>query len=553
MKNAQEAHEAIRPAGDAFRTPDEVAGELDARRARALRADLEAHRRLADGGRARADGLGAARRDRRPTGEDAEFGASRHGDHLPRLPRRLRGGPRRRARRATTRSAGCRSSTSGDARRARRRSSREGHATTPPARYTEATLVQGARGARHRPPVDVRVDHRHDPRPRLRLQEGHGARADLPRVRGRRSCSSSTSRASSTTTSPRGMEDDLDRIAEGEEDRVDWLSRFYFGRRTASRACTRSSPTTSTRSTRATVNSIAIPRHATSSCASAATGRTSSAARSGRSLPDDIAPDELTRREGRGAARAAVRASASSASIPRPAAPIVARDGRYGPYVTEVLAGGRRTRSRAPASLFKTMSLETVTLDDALRLLSLPRTLGGAGRRGDQARTAATARTSRRARRRARSTTEEQLFTITLEEALALLAQPKQRRGRGAAEAAAEGARRRSRDRQADRRQGRPVRPVRHRRRDEREPAPRRRRRGADARAGARAARRAARQGARAEEARAAAAQALTHAPPSVYRRQTLPGRFAMPSSGRSRHRSPADGITSCSGRVVSL
>ena len=63
VKNAQEAHEAIRPAGDDFRTPKELARELDPRRARALRPDLEAHARLADGRRARADRLAAARRD----------------------------------------------------------------------------------------------------------------------------------------------------------------------------------------------------------------------------------------------------------------------------------------------------------------------------------------------------------------------------------------------------------------------------------------------------------------------------------------------------------
>ena len=64
VKNAQEAHEAIRPAGDRFRTPDEVAARARARRGRALRPGLEAHRRLADGRRARRDRLDPDRRDR---------------------------------------------------------------------------------------------------------------------------------------------------------------------------------------------------------------------------------------------------------------------------------------------------------------------------------------------------------------------------------------------------------------------------------------------------------------------------------------------------------
>ena len=63
VKNAQEAHEAIRPAGERFRLPDEVARRARPRRAGALRADLDAHGRLADGRRARADRLAAARRD----------------------------------------------------------------------------------------------------------------------------------------------------------------------------------------------------------------------------------------------------------------------------------------------------------------------------------------------------------------------------------------------------------------------------------------------------------------------------------------------------------
>ena len=68
VKNAQEAHEAIRPAGDRFRTPDEVKREVERRRGRPVRPDLEAHGRLADGRRPRRDRLGARRREghRRP-------------------------------------------------------------------------------------------------------------------------------------------------------------------------------------------------------------------------------------------------------------------------------------------------------------------------------------------------------------------------------------------------------------------------------------------------------------------------------------------------------
>ena len=86
------------------------------------------------------------------------------------------------------------------------------------------------------------------------------------------------------------------------------------------------------------------------------------------------------------------------------------------------------------ASLFQSMSLDTVTLDDALRLLQLPRSLGAAPD-GEEV----VARNGRYGpyiskEKETRSLeSEEQLLTITLDEALALLAQPKPRRGRGQA------------------------------------------------------------------------------------------------------------------------
>jgi DNA topoisomerase-1 len=110
---------------------------------------------------------------------------------------------------------------------------------------------------------------------------------------------------------------------------------------------------------------------------------------------------------------------------------IVAKDGRYGPYITEVLQEGASDKPRT-ASLFKTMSLDTVTLEEALRLLSLPRTLGEEsdgqeivaqnGRYGPFVKMGTETRSL---------DSEEQLFTLTLEQARDLLAQPKVRGGRG--------------------------------------------------------------------------------------------------------------------------
>jgi DNA topoisomerase-1 len=113
---------------------------------------------------------------------------------------------------------------------------------------------------------------------------------------------------------------------------------------------------------------------------------------------------------------------------------VTAKDGRYGPYVTEVLADGEDGKPRT-ASLFASMSLDTITLDEAVRLLTLPRTLEvtegeeivvANGRYGPFVKRGAETRSLE---------SEEQLLTLTVEQAEALLAQPKQRRGRGAAKA----------------------------------------------------------------------------------------------------------------------
>ena len=119
------------------------------------------------------------------------------------------------------------------------------------------------------------------------------------------------------------------------------------------------------------------------------------------------------------------------------------------------------------------MSLDTITLEDALRLLSLPRTLEAAdgGERSGRERPLRAVRQEGRGDALARD--EEQLFTLTPEEALALLAQPKERRGRGQAKPPLKELGPDPGSGQADRRQGRPLRAVRDRRRDEREPAPR--------------------------------------------------------------------------------
>jgi DNA topoisomerase-1 len=127
---------------------------------------------------------------------------------------------------------------------------------------------------------------------------------------------------------------------------------------------------------------------------------------------------------------------------------IVAKDGRFGPYVTEVLPrppddgdGAASKKGKKPAgpkprtgSLLRTMDLETVALEDALRLLSLPRVVGVDPSTGEEI-TAQNGRYGPYLKRGNDSrslATEEQMFTITLDEALRIYSEPK-RRGRQAA------------------------------------------------------------------------------------------------------------------------
>ena len=156
-------------------------------------------------------------------------------------------------------------------------------------------------------------------------------------------------------------------------------------------------------------------------------------------VPEDLAPDELTP-ELVEELFARPTGDRELGTDPESGRAVVAKDGRYGPYVTEILPEGTPTKGRGAvkprtASLFKTMTLDTVALDDALRLLSLPRVVGTDPADGVEI----TAQNGRYGPYLSKGTDsrsiddEERLLTITLDEALAVFAAPKQRRGRQAA------------------------------------------------------------------------------------------------------------------------
>jgi DNA topoisomerase-1 len=260
------------------------------------------------------------------------------------------------------------------------------------------------------------------------------------------------------------MEEDLDRIANGDEGRVAWLKRFYFGEEATSGAGLKSLVDDLGEIDAKEISTIPIgegmvvrvgrygpyveevaPAGVDLATGEVADGADVSGTPRRATITDDIAPDEMTPEKARELLEVAADDGKVLGQDPETGRDIVARAGRYGPYVTEVIeedeapAGdkpkGRKAAKVKPrtASLFKDMELATLTIDDALKLLSLPRVVGTDaegveitaqnGRYGPYLKKGTDSRSL---------TTEQQLFDITLEEALAIYAQPKQR-GRAAA------------------------------------------------------------------------------------------------------------------------
>jgi DNA topoisomerase I len=229
------------------------------------------------------------------------------------------------------------------------------------------------------------------------------------------------------------MEDALDDIANGEAERVPWLRRFYFG-------------ADGEEGLKDMVSDLSeIDARDVSSFPLAGTDIVVRVGRYGPYLerdgqrvnvPEGTAPDELTPEY---AVELLNRPSGDKilGSDPETGKTIVAKAGRFGPYVTEVLDDDAPASAKPrTASLFKSMDLDSVTLDEALRLLTLPRMLGEIdgesvtvqnGRYGPYVKQGSESRSLE---------SEEQMFTITMDEARALLAQPKPR-GRAARAAAA--------------------------------------------------------------------------------------------------------------------
>ena len=493
-KGAQEAHEAIRPAGDHFRTPAQVADRLTGSQFRLY--ELIWKRTVAS---QMADAVGSTAtvtvevpltpvagesRDSGPTFSTAGLTASGTVITFRGFLAAYEEG--RDAERYQD-DAGAAAKDSKDVRLPAMIAGQElaaldaeasGHETTPPPRYTEASLVKALEEREIGRPSTYAatmstisdrgyVDHRGQALvptwlafavTRL-LEENFAELVDYD-----------------FTAS---MERDLDRIAAGEEDRVAWLRRFYNGQggagaeqaaQAASGELEAAAAALRAQGLKGLVDNLGeIDARAVNSI-EIGEGITLRVGRYGpyledaegkrANVPADLAPDELTVDKARELFTRAADDGRELGVDPVSGHVIIAKDGRYGPYVTEVLPEPeetaeaetaktaktakstktkKTTKAAKPkprtASLLRSMDLSTVTLEQALDLLSLPRVVGQDPESGEDI----TAQNGRYGPYLKKGTdsrsleTEEQIFTVTLEQALEIFAQPKRRRGQAAA------------------------------------------------------------------------------------------------------------------------
>jgi DNA topoisomerase-1 len=469
VKNAQEAHEAIRPAGDTFATPDAVRRELsgDDFRLYELIWQRTVASQMAD---ARGTTLSlriAGQIEGASTRTDLVFSASGRtitfagflkayvetvdelaggeaDDAESRLPQ-LTEGQRLDATQLTP----------------------DGHSTNPPARYTEASLVKAleelgiGRPSTYSSIIKTIQDRGYVHKKGSALVPSWVAFAVtglLEQHFGRLVDYGFTA----------AMEDELDEIAAGSERRTNWLNNFYFG---GDHGVADSVARSGGLKKLVGINLEGIDAREVNSIKlfDDAEGRTIYV-RVGKNGPylermvlgddgepkpqranlnDTLTPDELTLQVAE-ELFATPQEGRTLGVDPETGNEIVAKDGRYGPYVTEILPEpppddpegtvakkGKKPTGPKPrtGSLLRSMDLQTVTLDDALKLLSLPRVVGVDPDSSEEI-TAQNGRYGPYLKRGSDSrslATEDQIFEITLEEALKIYAEPKRRGRQGVA------------------------------------------------------------------------------------------------------------------------
>ncbi|AXK89611.1 type I DNA topoisomerase [Nocardia farcinica] len=468
VKNAQEAHEAIRPAGDTFATPGQLHSRLDNDEFRLY--ELIWQRTVAS---QMADARGTTLTLRitgvAGTGEECVFSASGRTITFP--------GFLKAYVESVDEEAGGQSDDAESRLPALEEGQNvtaielnpDGHSTNPPARYTEASLIKAleelgiGRPSTYSSIIKTILDRGYVYKRGSALVPSWVAFAVVGLLEayfGRLVDFDFTA----------AMEDDLDAIASGRERRGNWLSSFYFGGDSGVEGSVARSgglkkmvgeqlDDIDARE----VNSIKLFTDGEGRDVVVRVGRygpylerlvtdpddpDGDPISQRANLPDDLPPDELTP-EVAEKLFATPQEGRSLGVDPATGHEIVAKEGRFGPYVTEILPepateeGAKKTAAKKTApkprtgSLFKSMDLASITLDDALKLLSLPRVVGTDPATGEEI----TAQNGRYGPYLKKGTdsrslaSEDQIFTITLDEALKIYAEPKRRGGQSASAA----------------------------------------------------------------------------------------------------------------------
>jgi DNA topoisomerase-1 len=470
VKNAQEAHEAIRPAGDSFRSLDEAAGALGADERRLY--ELIWKRMVAS---QMADATGTSAQVRvagtmPPGGElggvEAELTASGRVIAFPGFLRAYVEGEDDPEAELADREVVLPPLHEGDALDARSFEAAS-HTTQPPARYTEASLVKAmeelgvGRPSTYASVIATILDRGYVWKKGSALVPSFTAFAVVGLLE--RYFANLVDYGFTAA-----MEDDLDEIAGGRVEALPWLSRFYFGGSVSGaesgtggdgdggdgdggggggpaatdhtadgRLGLKAAVATHLGEIDAReVNSIPIGSDAEGRDLVVRVGRYGPYLQRGddrASIPEDLPPDELTveRAEELLAAPSNDRVLGDD---PETGLPVQVRAGRFGPYVQlgEAADGGEKPRT---ASLFKSMSPASITLEQALELLRIPRVVGIDPATGEEvvAHNGRFGPYLKRGKETRSLESEEQLLTVTLDQAAAILAQPKTRRGRAAA------------------------------------------------------------------------------------------------------------------------
>jgi len=435
VKNAQEAHEAIRPSTP-LRPPDQVAGELRG-------PDLDLYRliwqRTLASQMADATGTTVSVRLGAPSATDAgstdcEFAASGTTINFPGYRQAYVESTDESAGADTEREALLPALTVGQAIPVESLTP-GGHTTVPPARYTEASLVKRleelgiGRPSTWASIIQTILDRGYAWKKGQALVPTWTAFAVVRLLE-----QHFDELVDYTFTA--GLEDDLDAIALGDQEKVEWLRDFYFGTQHPPGLKELVSDNLD-KIDAAQINTFLLGHDTDGNEIVVKPGKYGPYVKRGEdtaSVPESLTPEELT------VALALELLAAPKSDEPIGALeglPVFAKNGRFGPYVQWGDADAPPPGFDKPkmASLFKTMTLERITIDQAIELLSLPRVIGTDPVDGQEV-IAANGRygpyVSKGKETRSLSN-EEQLLEIGLDGALALLAQPKQYRGRGGA------------------------------------------------------------------------------------------------------------------------